>query len=138
MDLEEVKKIIETKLIEKGYKIESYTRKTYNCSKNDEKYIFKIKSNRNNNKKWIASVGEEEAYENKIYILVRKDADYQFHIVPSTIFAELISLNHQGYLNAHPEGSGATATVREFYDKKTKFIPNKEEDEYLDRWDLIK
>lgn len=99
-----------------------------------KQFAIQVKTASYKTKKWVLGKKSEDLKgDNIFYIFVSlNELDMpNYHIVPSAIVAETVKAIHQNWLNT-PGKNGQMhndTTIRNFWDK---------EDEYLDRWDLLK
>lgn len=101
---------------------------------NNNQYALQVKTTAHRKKRWQLSVKNETLIgDNIFYVFVSlNELDTpEYHIVPSTVVASTIIANHQRWLSMPNKKGGKhnDNNIRLFEDK---------EDQYLDRWDLLK
>lgn len=134
--MENVKDLVEQKLIELGFKVSLSDMYTFLIEKGGKKKLIKVINTKGKYAKWKASDSDESVNDDLYYICVRNDDGYKFHIIPSYDFAMNIKTYHKSFIEKNG-GNGASNSMREFLDKPSIHIPEKEENEYLDNWDAL-
>ena len=102
------------------------------CDGAQQKAI-QVKTTQNGKKRWMLSDKSEELVEdNVIYVFVclNKLKEPAYHIVPSPVVAKYVIAKHKDWLSNQnrKKNSNADRNLRVFRD---------DENEYLNRWDLI-
>jgi hypothetical protein len=107
------------------------------CSSSDtiKTAAIQVKTNRGSTRKWMLTKKAEDNFaDNLFYVFVTLNNNQKspnYFIVPSDIVAEYVKTSHSTWLNT-PGKNGKKhndSSVRNFHDY---------EEEYLDRWDILK
>ena len=135
--MDDVKDLVEKKLIELGFDVYPSNEYTFVIEKGKNTKLIKVIGTKSKYAHWKASKSDEEVNDDLYYICVRNDGNYKYHIVPSYDFAMNIKEYHRRFIEKNGN-NGASTSIREFLDKPSVHIPDKEENEYLDNWDVLK
>lgn len=134
--VEDVKDLVEAKLIELGFKVYPSNEYTFVIEKDGEEKLIKVINTKSKYAHWKASNNDEEVDDDLYYICVRNDGEYKYHIIPSYEFSMYIRAYHDSFIKKNGN-NGASSTIREFLDKPSVHVPDKIENEYLDNWGVL-
>lgn len=136
MKTDDVKLLVKEKLEELGFQVYPNNDYTFTISKNGENKCIKVINTKSKYAKWSLSKNDEEVVDDLFYIFVRDNGNYKFHIVPSRDVSFNIKEYHRSFIETNG-GNGATGSLRQFLDKPSVHQPDKKENEYLDKWNII-
>lgn len=134
--MEDVKDLVEKKLVELGFDVYPSKDYTFVIKKYNETKNIKVINTKGKYAHWKASKSDEVVVDDLYYICVRNDGEYKYHVVPSYDFSMNIKTYHNRFIDKNGN-NGASTSIREFLDKPSVHIPEKEENEYLDNWEVL-
>lgn len=134
--VEDIKDLVKNKLEELGFNVYPSNEYTFIIQKNNESKLIKVIGTKSKYAHWKANKSDENVIENLYYICVRNDGEYKYHIIPSYELAMNIKEYHRSFIEKNGN-NGASTSIREFLDKPSVHIPTKEENEYLDNWNVL-
>ena len=134
--MEDVKDLVKDRLEELGFNVYPSCEYTFMIEKDGDEKLIKVINTKGKYAHWKASKSDEEVNDDLYYVCVRKDGEYKYHIIPSYEFAMNIKTYHDSFIEKNGN-NGASDSIREFLDKPSVHIPDKEENEYLDNWEVL-
>jgi len=132
----DITNIVKQKLMDLGFRVSPSNKYTFVIENENGTKLIKVINTKSKYAHWKASKNDEEVNNDLYYICVRNDGEYKYHIIPSSDFSKNIKEYHNSFIEKNGK-NGAVSAIREFLDKPSIHIPNKEENEYLDNWSIL-